>query len=84
MSALPSGPGRGDFKFIIITIIMIFKARLGSPVSHARRSDIDFPGNPGLFAEPASLLHHLFVFLGRFPGLIFDLWDVPLKTGRSV
>lgn len=54
MSALPSGPGGGDFKCIIITIIMIFKARLGSPRSHARRPDIDFPGNSGLFAETAS------------------------------
>lgn len=85
MSALPSGPAGGDFKsIIIITVIIIFKARCGSPMSHTGRSDIDFSGNSGLFAETASSHTTCLSFSGRFSGLIFDLWDVPLKAARSV
>lgn len=81
---LPSGPAGGDFKSIIIAVIIIFKARLGSPMSHAGRSNIDFSGDSGLFAETASLHTTCLSFWGRFSGLIFDLWDVPLKAARSV
>lgn len=66
---VPSGPPRGDFKFLIIVIVMIisFKASHDSPLSHAGQHFVDFLRNPGLFADITDAHHHLLGVRGQVP-----------------
>lgn len=72
-----------DFQLLIVTVIS--EASCGPPRRPTGRPFIDYRRNSGLFAEIATPCHTARLsFRVGLPGLIFDLWAVPSKTGRAL
>lgn len=72
-----------DFQLLIVTVIS--EASCGPPRRPTGRPFIDYRRNSGLFAEIATPCHTARLsFRVGLPGLIFDLWAVPPKTGRAL